>query len=111
VRPRRHGLALLRGPSTSPLDVAPGSSVPPSGPFARTVTVVTRGFGALALFAGLYLLGVTGLLISRGEMDWSRDYRGLLAAAIFMGVGILGLKGPVFRQRSGAPSNNRWRGP
>jgi hypothetical protein len=26
-------------------------------------------------------------------------------------VGILGLKGPVFRHRSAAPSNNRWRGP
>jgi len=85
--------------------------VPPSGPFARIVVLITRGFGAVALFAGLYLLALAGILIFRGEMDWSRDYRGLIVAAIFIAVGILGLKGPVFRQRSTAPSNNRWRGP
>jgi hypothetical protein len=92
--------ALLCGPSTSPLDVALANPVPPSRPTARVFVLLTRIFGAVALFVGLYLLGVAGWLILRGQIDWSRDYRGVIAAAVFIGVGILGLKGPVFRQRS-----------
>jgi hypothetical protein len=74
--------------------------VPPVGLFARVVVVITRAFGAVALFMGLYLLALAGLLVFRGEMDWSHDYRGVIVAAVFVAVGILGLKGPVFRQRS-----------
>jgi len=79
--------------------------VPPSGPFARLVVLITRGFGALALFAGLYLLALAGLLIFRREIDWAKDFRGLIVAAILIAVGILGLKGPVFRQRSKERAN------
>ena len=59
--------------------------MPPSGPFARLVVLITRGFGALALFAGLYLLALAGLLIFRREIDWAKDFRGLIVAAILIG--------------------------
>jgi hypothetical protein len=96
--------------------------------FGRVFAVVTRAFGAIALLAGIYLLGVAGWLTLHGQMDWSRNFRGLIMACAFVAVGILGLKGRCIadslrsnavgglrkatnRLFARAPSNNRWSGP
>ncbi|HEY6922031.1 MAG TPA: hypothetical protein VI653_01085 [Steroidobacteraceae bacterium] len=75
--------------------------------FARVFAIVTRAFGAIALFAGTYLLGVAEWLTLHGQMDWSHNYRGLMMACAYVAVGILGLKGPVFRGQSQEQPNGR----
>jgi hypothetical protein len=75
--------------------------MPPSHPAARVSILMTCTCGALALLAGLYFLGVAARLLLRGEIDWARDYRGVIAGAVFIAAGILGIKGSVFRRRSG----------
>jgi hypothetical protein len=75
--------------------------------FARIIAIVTRAFGAIAFLAGIYLLGVAGWLALHSQMDWSRNYRGLIMACAFVAVGIPGLKGPVFRRHSQEQSRGR----
>jgi hypothetical protein len=59
---------------------------------SRGSPVVARLCGVVFLVMGLYLCGVAGWLIFRHEIDWSRDYPRILAAAVFVAIGVLGLK-------------------
>jgi hypothetical protein len=90
---------LRRGPSTSPLDVALDSSVPPVSPFGRTFVAVNRVFGAFAVLGGLSLLAKCGWHLLTGARDWSQSYFAVLFGVALVIAGIVYLRAPLWRRQ------------
>ena len=99
-------LALLGGPSTSPLDVALDSPVPPSGPFARAFVALSRVFGVCAVAGGLLLLAKCAWHLLEGARQWPQEYFAVVFGVAMVIVGIVYLKAPLWRRQRESGSDD-----
>ena len=97
---------LLGGPSTSPLDVAMDSPVPPLGPFARAFVALSRVFGAFAVAGGLLLLAKCAWHLLQGARQWSQEYFAVLFGVAMVIVGIVYLRAPLWRRQRESGSDD-----
>ena len=65
---------------------------------ARVVVAINRLFGVCALLVGGSILVAGGWRLVKGETLGSHPYLSAITGVVLLAVGILGLKGPVFRQ-------------
>jgi len=97
---------FLGGPSTSPLDVALDSPVPPLGPFARAFVALSRVFGAFAVAGGLLLLAKCAWHLLQGARQWSQEYFAVLFGVAMVIVGIVYLRAPLWRRQRESGSDS-----
>jgi len=96
----------VRGPSTSPLDVALESSVPPVSSFGRAFMAVNRVLGAFALVGGLGLVAKCAWHLLTGAKDWSQSYFAVFFGVALVIAGIVYLRAPLWRRRREAGSGS-----
>jgi len=125
VRPRRQGPALLRGPSTSPLDgsetrvvssTPQGSDPRPSLLWRMSHSLVGHIALAELLFSAPGFLFFAFQHFEEGTLTllWAAYLAAVWASFGAAGAALLwyAVSAPLIRARSArVPSNNRWRGP
>jgi hypothetical protein len=90
---------LLRGPSTSPLDVALDSPTLHLGTFARTFVALNLVFGAFAIAGGLLLLAKCAWHLFQGTKQWSQEYFAVAFGVALVVAGIVYLRAPWWRRQ------------
>ena len=91
-------MALLGGPSTSPLDVALEMPVPPLGSITRTFVALNRAFGTFAIAGGIVLLAKCAWHLLDGAKQWSQEYFALSFAVALVIGGTVYLRAPLWRR-------------
>jgi hypothetical protein len=98
--------ALLGGPSTSPLDVALDSQLPPLAPFARAFAALSRVLGAFVVAGGLLLLAKCAWHLLEGARQWSQEYFAVLFGVAMVILGIVYLRAPLWRRQRESGSDD-----
>jgi hypothetical protein len=75
------------------------SRVPTLGPIGRTFVALNRLFGAATLIGGLCLLAKCGWHLLQGARSWSQSYFAVFFGTALVIVGIVYLRGPLWRTR------------